>query len=66
MMVTCMNDRHRTTPDPLFNPAYSNFCYEIPFMPGQTHTWTRGGADLGLRRRGLHNPTAPTRMPPRP
>src|SRR5205807_4193522 len=22
--------------DPLFNPQYSNFCYEIPFMPGQT------------------------------
>src|SRR5256886_13002611 len=24
------------TPDPLFNPQYSQFCYEIPFMPGQT------------------------------
>jgi len=23
-------------PDPLFNPQYSQFCYEIPFMPGQT------------------------------
>ena len=23
-------------PDPLFNPEYSEFCYEIPFMPGQT------------------------------
>ena len=22
--------------DPLFNPAYSNFCYENPFMPGLT------------------------------
>src|SRR5262249_51672851 len=22
--------------DPLFNPEYSQFCYEIPFMPGQT------------------------------
>src|SRR5438132_1902040 len=22
--------------DPLFNPVYSQFCYEIPFMPGQT------------------------------
>ena len=22
--------------DPLYNPAYSQFCYEIPFMPGQT------------------------------
>jgi len=37
MMVTCMNDPGRgPTPDPLFNPAYSQFCYEIPFMPGQT------------------------------
>jgi hypothetical protein len=37
MMVTCMNDPGTgTTPDPLFNPAYSQFCYEIPFMPGQT------------------------------
>jgi hypothetical protein len=37
VMVTCMNDPGSgTTPDPLFNPAYSQFCYEIPFMPGQT------------------------------
>jgi hypothetical protein len=37
MMVTCMNDPGTgPTPDPLYNPAYSNFCYEIPFMPGQT------------------------------
>jgi hypothetical protein len=37
MMVTCMNDPGTgATPDPLFNPEYSSFCYEIPFMPGQT------------------------------
>jgi len=37
MMVTCMNDPGTgATPDPLFNPNYSQFCYEIPFMPGQT------------------------------
>jgi len=37
MMVVCMNDPGTgLTPDPLFNPAYSQFCYEIPFMPGQT------------------------------
>ncbi|MGE5319522.1 MAG: hypothetical protein ACM3KD_05025 [Hyphomicrobiaceae bacterium] len=37
MMVTCMNDPgDGAVPDPLFNPAYSQFCYEIPFMPGQT------------------------------
>jgi len=37
MMVTCMNDPGTgAVPDPLYNPAYSQFCYEIPFMPGQT------------------------------
>jgi hypothetical protein len=45
MMVTCMNDKGpipdpahpgQTMTDPLYNPAYSQFCYEIPFMPGQT------------------------------
>ena len=37
MMITCMNDPGTgATPDPLYNPQYSNFCYEIPFMPGQT------------------------------
>jgi hypothetical protein len=37
MMVTCMNDPGKgPTPDPLYNSAYSDFCYEIPFMPGQT------------------------------
>jgi hypothetical protein len=37
MMITCMNDPGTgPTPDPLYNPQYSQFCYEIPFMPGQT------------------------------
>ncbi len=37
MMVTCMNDRgDGPTADPLFNPGYSQFCYELPYMPGQT------------------------------
>jgi hypothetical protein len=37
MMVTCMNDPGTgPTRDPLYNPSYSQFCYEIPFMPGQT------------------------------
>jgi len=44
MMVACMNDPDMPDPahpgktirDPLFNPGYSQFCYEIPFMPGQT------------------------------
>src|SRR5256886_486756 len=33
----CMNDRGSgVTPDPLYQPAYSQFCYEWTFMPGQT------------------------------
>ncbi|KFX29753.1 Ig-like domain-containing protein [Ralstonia solanacearum] len=44
MMVACMNDPDMPDPahpgqtirDPLYNPAYSQFCYEIPFMPGLT------------------------------
>jgi hypothetical protein len=37
MMVTCMNDPGTpSTPDALYQPNYSNFCYELPFMPGQT------------------------------
>jgi Abnormal spindle-like microcephaly-assoc'd, ASPM-SPD-2-Hydin len=45
MMVVCMNDPgpipNPSNPgqmitDPAFNPEYSQFCYEIPFMPGQT------------------------------
>jgi hypothetical protein len=37
MMVFCINDRGTgTTPDPLYNSEYSQFCYELPFMPGTT------------------------------
>ncbi|HEY3446132.1 MAG TPA: Ig-like domain-containing protein [Myxococcales bacterium] len=52
MLVTCMNDpgpiadpagsidpatgKVRLITDPAYNPAYSNFCYTNPFMPGQT------------------------------
>jgi hypothetical protein len=37
MMVFCMNDPGAgPTPDALYNPGYSNFCYELPYMPGQT------------------------------
>ncbi|HQR71125.1 MAG TPA: Ig-like domain-containing protein [Burkholderiaceae bacterium] len=45
MMIMCMNDpgpipdpAHpgQTMTDPNYNPAYSNFCYEWSFMPGQT------------------------------
>jgi hypothetical protein len=43
MMVQCMNDpgpipgaNGTTMNDPLYNPAYSDFCYEEPYMPGTT------------------------------
>jgi uncharacterized repeat protein (TIGR01451 family) len=44
MMTYCMNDANMTndsmsgqsTPDSLFQPGYSQFCYELPSMPGQT------------------------------
>ena len=43
MMVQCMNDKGpipgpngTMITDPLFNPLYSQFCYELPYMPGQT------------------------------
>jgi hypothetical protein len=43
MMVACMNDpgpipgpNGTMITDPSYNPQYSQFCYEIPFMPGQT------------------------------
>ncbi len=45
MMVTCMNDPgpiadpnnpNSIITDPLYQSGYSDFCYELPFMPGQT------------------------------
>jgi hypothetical protein len=37
MMVVCMNDRGTgVAPDKFFQDGYSQFCYELPFMPGQT------------------------------
>src|SRR5258706_1253087 len=52
MSIACMNDPGpiadppgaidpltgvvRMITDPAYNPAYSNFCYETPFMPGFT------------------------------
>jgi hypothetical protein len=49
MSIACMNDPRPITDrdptsatygqqitDPAYNPAYSNFCYEQPFMPGFT------------------------------
>ena len=43
MMVSCMNDagpipdgKGGMIPDPMFQGGYSQFCYELPFMPSQT------------------------------
>jgi hypothetical protein len=45
MMVLCMNDPgpipnpanlSQMITDPAFTPGYSQFCYELPFMPGTT------------------------------
>jgi hypothetical protein len=43
MMVFCMNDPGpipgpggTMIQDPLYTPGYSQFCYELPFMPGTT------------------------------
>ncbi len=43
MSIACMNDpgpipdgKGGLMTDPSYNPAYSNFCYEQPFMPGVT------------------------------
>jgi hypothetical protein len=43
MMVFCMNDpgpivgpNGTMITDPLYAPGYSQFCYELPFMPGTT------------------------------
>jgi hypothetical protein len=43
MMVFCMNDPGpipgpggTMIQDPLYQPGYSQFCYELPFMPGTT------------------------------
>lgn len=43
MMIACMNDPGpipgpdgTMITDPMYNPGYSNFCYEWSFMPGQT------------------------------
>ena len=57
--------RHAT--DPLFNPAYSQFCYELPFMPGQTaYLDTPVVPTSAFSARATTIPTAPTRTPRRP
>jgi Bacterial Ig domain len=42
MLISCMNDPGpilvdgKMITDPQYNPAYSNFCYTFPYMPGRT------------------------------
>jgi len=35
--------------DPLYNPAFSNFCYETRSCRPIRLTWTRCGSSLGVR-----------------
>src|SRR5450631_1444036 len=58
MMVTCMNDPGTgQTPDAQYNPEYSQFCYEIPFMPGQTQYMdTPVTPTSGFAGAGYNNP----------
>ena len=65
MMIACMNDPGpiadpaghdsarpvRMITDPDYNPAYSNFCYEQPFMPGFTDYMDTPVSPPGVRRR---------------
>ena len=57
MSIVCMND-----PGPIligalrtddhgsvYNPGYSHFCYEMPFMPGETLHGHAGHTDVGFR-----------------
>jgi len=63
MMVPCMNDPgNGPTPDPLYNPSYSQFCYETPFMPDRRSTWTLRLFRPRLSRRATTRRIAPTRM----
>jgi len=68
MMVTCMNDPGTgPTPDPLYNPAYSQFCYEIPFHAGQTQYMdTPVVRPPPSRAPGITIRTATIRIPRRP
>ena len=52
--------------DPLFNPAYSDFCYELPYMPGDTtYLDTPVVPTQPSWARGTTIPTAPIPMPRR-
>jgi len=70
-MVTCMNDPGPIPDpahpgvlitDPLYNPSYSQFCYEIPFMPGQTQYMDTPVVPTAASRKATTCPIAPTRI----
>ncbi len=63
MMVGCMNDagpvsdgKGGTMNDPLFQDGYSQFCYELPFMPGQTGYFDTPVVPTSAFAGGYNNP----------
>ncbi len=69
MMVGCMNDAgpvldtNTASPtygkmisDPLFQDGYSQFCYELPFMPGQTGYFDTPVVPTSAFAGGYNNP----------
>ena len=63
MMVGCMNDagpisdgKGGTMTDPLFQDGYSQFCYELPFMPGQTGYFDTPVVPTSAFAGGYNNP----------
>ena len=71
MMVTCMNDpgdpgNRQRSGSAVPARSYSQFCYELPFMPGQTrYLDTPVVPTSAFAVRATTTRTAPTRMPRR-
>ncbi|KAA6456982.1 hypothetical protein DYQ86_24395 [Acidobacteria bacterium AB60] len=64
MMIFCMNDKGPiagSTPntqitDPLYQGQYSQFCYELPYMPGQTSYLDTPVVPTGAFSAGYNHP----------
>ena len=59
MLVGCMNDAGQKadgTNDPLFQEGYSQFCYELPFMPSQTGYFDTPVVPTAAFAGGYNNP----------
>ncbi len=73
MMIFCMNDKGPiagSTPntqmsDPLYQSQYSQFCYELPYMPGQTQYLDTPVVPTGAFSAGYNHPDCeyPTATP---